>query len=85
MQKLIEEFSFTQALIVFIAYIFIDMLYASYILAVNQKMAIRAGLLSSVIYSLLSYGVISYSENKLYLIPLIFGAFIGTYVVVRRS
>ena len=80
-----ENFSYVQALIVFISYIFIDMLYASYILAVNKKLAFRAAFISAVMYSLLSYGVISYSENKLYLIPLIMGSFIGTYIVVKKE
>lgn len=78
-----EDFSITTALIVFVTYIVIDILYASYVLAVGRNQPVRAAALSSVIYGLLAYGILTYSENTLYLVPLALGAFIGTYVTVR--
>lgn len=80
-----ESFSFYQAAIVFFAYFIIDFLYASYIIAVEERKAGKCAVLSALIYSLLSYGVLSYSENQLYLIPLIIGAFFGTYTVVKMK
>lgn len=82
---MIATFSIWKALTVFVAYFVIDILYAKYILAVGGKQAGRAAALSAMIYSLLSFGVLSYSENQLYLIPLAVGAFCGTYVTVRRE
>ena len=75
-------FSFTTAIILFVTYVLIDMLYAAYILYVSRLQAVKAGLCSMVIYSLLAFGVISYSSNVLYLIPLSLGAFLGTYLTV---
>ena len=37
----------------------------------------------AIIYSLLASGVVSYSKNILYLIPLSIGAFLGTYLTVK--
>jgi hypothetical protein len=58
-------------------------LYASYVIAVSRLQPVRAALLSSLIYGLLAYGIIQYSQNIAYLIPLSLGAFFGTYLVVR--
>jgi hypothetical protein len=43
----------------------------------------RAASVSAVIYSLLAFGVITYSQNPLYIIPLGIGAFVGTYLTVK--
>lgn len=76
-------FDLTTAIILFITYTIIDMLYAAYIIYVNQAKAVKAATCSMIIYSLLAFGVISYSKNTLYLIPLATGAWLGTYLTVK--
>ena len=78
-----RDFSWTTAVLILIVYILVDMLYAYYIIQVEQRNPMRAAIVSSVLYSLLAYGVVSYSRNILYLFPLATGAFIGTYLTVR--
>ena len=78
-----NDFSFITASCIFVTYVAIDMLYAWYIMSVNKRHAITAAILTSIIYSLLAFGVVSYSKNILYLIPLASGAFIGTFVMVK--
>lgn len=78
-----SDFSWTTAVTVFVVYVFFDILYALYVLCVSRKQAVSASLISSVLYSLGAYGVMSYLHNPWYLIPLACGAFIGTYVAVR--
>ena len=78
-----RDFSWTTAGLILIVYILVDMLYAYYIIQVEQRNPMRAAIVSSVLYSLLAYGVVSYSRNILYLFPLATGAFIGTYLTVR--
>lgn len=78
-------FSIWKALTVFAVYFVIDILYAKYILAVGRNQALAAAGLSALIYSLISFGVLSYSENHLYVIPLAFGAASGTYWTVKRE
>jgi len=78
-----NEFQWTTAWLVFTTYFVVDILYARYITEVAHKRALRAAVISCFLYSLLAYGVISYSRNTLYLVPLVLGAFWGTYVTVR--
>ena len=81
--KIMNNFSTLNAVVIFVTYITIDMLYAYYILCVARKKSLAAANCSAVIYSLLAYGVISYSENVLYIIPLASGAWLGTFLTVK--
>jgi hypothetical protein len=58
------------------------MLYAFYIMCVEERRPVAAAATTSLIYSLLAYGVVSYSQNILYLVPLASGAFFGTFIMV---
>ena len=78
-----QDFSWTNAAIVFVVYVFFDILYALYVLCVSRQQAFRASAISSALYSLGAYGVMSYLENPWYLLPLACGAFIGTYIAVK--
>ena len=78
-----DNFSIFTASSLFCTYVFIDMLYALYILYVGRKQSIAAANCSAIIYSLLAYGVTSYSENIFYLIPLASGAWMGTFLTVK--
>ena len=77
-----DDFSFVTAGMIFGTYVVIDMLYAWYIISVNKRQAVTAAILTSIIYSLLAFGVVSYSKNIYYLVPLASGAFIGTFLMV---
>jgi hypothetical protein len=78
-----EDFSWYTAAMIFVTYVAIDMLYAMYIICVGERRAFSAALLTSVIYSLLAFGVVSYSKNIAYLVPLASGAFLGTFLMVK--
>jgi uncharacterized BrkB/YihY/UPF0761 family membrane protein len=78
-----DDFSYLTAASIFATYVVIDMLYAWYIMSVNKKRALTAAFLTAIIYSLLAFGVVSYSKNIYYLIPLASGAFTGTYLMVK--
>ena len=77
------DFSPVTAVLVFATYVVIDVLYAAYIIAVGDRRAVLAAALSSVIYSLLAFGVVTYAKNVAYVVPLAAGAFVGTWLVVR--
>lgn len=77
-----NDFSWPTAALIFLVYIIVDMLYAYYIIQVEQRQALKAAAVSAVLYSLLAFGVVSYSRNILYLFPLATGAFVGTYLTV---
>lgn len=78
----LNDFSWLTAAFIFLTYVVIDMLYAYYIMCVEERRAVAAAATTSLIYSLLAYGVVSYSQNILYLIPLASGAFFGTLIMV---
>lgn len=77
-----DDFSYTTAALILLVYIVVDMLYAYYIICVEKRSPLKAAVVSSALYSLLAYGVVSYSKNILYLFPLAIGAFIGTFLTV---
>lgn len=77
------DFSPITAAVIFVTYVLVDILYAAYIIAVEKRRPLAAAAISSVLYSLLAFGVITYSKNPIYLIPLASGAFLGTYLTVR--
>ena len=70
---------------VFIAITAIDALYALYTLRVTQKKAFQSATFGAIIHILTAFTVISYTQNYLYLIPLIIGSFVGTFLVVKYS
>jgi uncharacterized protein YebE (UPF0316 family) len=78
-----HPFNWQTAAIVFVVYVFFDILYALYVIFVSRQWAMAASLCSAVLYSLGAYGVMTYLHNPLYLVPLALGAFLGTYIAVK--
>lgn len=70
---------------VFFATLITDALWALYLIKVTEKNPLLAASYGSFIHILSAFTVISYTKNSLYLIPLVVGSFIGTYLVVARS
>lgn len=77
-----NDFSWPTAALIFLVYVIVDMLYAYYIICVEKREPVKAACVSSVLYSLLAFGVVSYSKNILYLFPLATGAWFGTFLTV---
>jgi hypothetical protein len=82
-QLLWSQFNMLTALMVFVAYLVIDMLYAHYTFAVTKLQASRAATTGALMYFLLAVGVLNYTNNALYLFPLVFGSWLGTYLTVE--
>lgn len=80
-----QDFHWPTAGMIFVTYVVIDILYAMYVICVGKRQPINAAVVSSFLYSLGAYGVISYSKNPLYVVPLAVGAFLGTYLVVKYN
>lgn len=77
------EFNWLTAGMIFATYMAIDVLYALYIIAVSKRQAVVAATTGSALYTLAAFGVLTYSKNVLYIVPLALGAFLGTYLVVK--
>lgn len=78
-----NDFSPATAAVLFVTYVVVDVLYALYIVCVERRQALRAAALSAILYSLLAFGVVTYSKNTLYLVPIAAGAFLGTFITVN--
>lgn len=78
------EFSLGVAVLVFLIYICIDGMYAYYTIAVTGKQPFKAATVGSAMHFLIALGVLNYTENSFYIIPLALGSWVGTYAVVRQ-
>lgn len=67
---------------VFAAYATLDALYAIYTEALVAHRAHRAAFTAVFIYALSAYGVRSYMSDPIYMLPLVLGAWSGTYITV---
>lgn len=80
-----QSFDFKIAVAIFVAYLLIDAMFAYYTLAVTRKRPIAAANVGSLMYLLIAFGVLNYVENYLYVVPMVIGSWIGTYVIVKRD
>jgi hypothetical protein len=83
LQNASQEFRLELAAAIFLAYICIDALAAWYTLMITKLNAPKAALADFFIYILISFGVINYTQNFLYIVPMAIGGSLGTYLVVR--
>lgn len=73
------------ALLVFVAYVLIDGMYAYYTIAVTKRRPVASASVGALMHFLIAFGVLNYVQNYLYLIPLALGSWVGTYLVVSRN
>src|SRR3990172_7204908 len=83
--ELWASFSLLVGFAIFLMYLLIDTLYAWYTLAVTRLEPRRAAFTAATIYFLLAVGVFNYTQNPLYVIPIILGSWCGTYFSVLRE
>jgi type IV secretory pathway VirB3-like protein len=79
------DFNWMTAIGLFFASLLLDAVFALYIVAVNKGQSILAATLSLITYLLMAVGIVSYVENKWYIVPLALGAFVGSYIIVERE
>lgn len=68
--------------ILFGFYLIFDVLYAYYIIALTELKALKSALASAVIIGMSLFGTIEIIKNHWNAIPIILGAFTGTYISV---
>lgn len=83
--ELIKNFDIFLAIMVFVVYLITDALYAKYTLDVANYNPIRAANTGALIHFFLAFGVISYTQNWLYIFPLALGSWFGTYLLVKKE
>jgi hypothetical protein len=80
-----RDFDFKIALMVLAAYFTLDLIYAKYILSVSSKNEYRAATFGVLVNILVALGVISYTNNWMYIFPLAVGSWFGTFCAVKKS
>ena len=80
-----SEFRFEIALLIFVAYIVVDGMYAYYTLQVTKRKPYSAATVGALMHFILALGVLSYVQNYLYLVPLALGSWVGTFIIVKKE
>ena len=83
MTHLWVEFNFLTALLVLVAYCVLDAMYAYYTVKLTEKRAVSAATVGALMHFIIAFGVLSYVQNFLYVIPIAIGSWVGTYTMVR--
>ena len=78
-----HNFSLQIGITIFFTYVLIDGMYAYYTLAITRKKPFASASVGAVMHFLIAFGVLSYVQNYLYIIPLALGSWVGTYLVVK--
>lgn len=81
----IKSFNPLVAILIFFFYMIIDALSAKYTISVSESKEYKAAFSSVAIYFLTAYGVINYTQNWLYIFPLVTGAWLGTFCTIRKE
>ena len=79
------EFNIWTALFLFVTYFFFDILYSWFILSVQNLKAALSSIISGSMYVISAIGVIKYTENAFYLLPVALGASLGTYFFIKHE
>lgn len=85
LNELWQDFNAWTAIVLLVLYIAADLMYAMYTLSVTKLQPVRAASIAATMYVLLAAGVINYSHNPLYLVPIGIGSWLGTFIAVARE
>lgn len=81
----VKSIDLSIATLILFAYIITDALYAKYTLDVANHNEYKAASTGAVIHLFIAFGVINYTHNWIYIIPLAIGSWIGTFMMVRKE
>lgn len=70
-------------LFLFAIYFLYDVLYAWFILSVQKLQAALSATISGSMYIISAVGVIKYTDNAWYLVPVALGASLGTFFFIK--
>lgn len=80
-----NNFDIVLAVMIFVAYLLVDALYAQYTFHVTQYKEYSAATIGALMHFILAFGVLNYVQNFLYVVPLAMGSWVGTFLVIRRE
>lgn len=77
------SFDVVFALGLFLFYLFVEILDSSLTFSLTQHKSVRTAVVTFILYTTLAIEVVAIISNYLYVIPVAFGAAIGSYMVVE--
>lgn len=83
LSEAISNFNYIAAIGLFIFYFLVEMLDSSLTFSLTQHKSIKSALVTFILYTTLAVEVGAIISNYLYVIPLAFGAALGSYVTVE--
>jgi hypothetical protein len=69
----------------FVLYFAFDILYTMYVMSVSRLNALSAANISALLYVLTAIGTVLYVENWLNIIPILVGAWCGTFLAIKHE
>ena len=80
-----ESFGWAMFWLILVMYAIVDGLYTRWMYLVTEKNALSASTVGAALALFICIGVKSYTVNALYIVPVVVGSFIGTYIEVTRE
>lgn len=77
------HFNLPNAALILVAYFVLDGLYAFYTIKVTEKRPVAAATIGAFMHFIIAFGVLSYVQSFLYIVPIAIGSWLGTYTMVR--
>lgn len=77
------HFSLPNAALILVAYFVLDGMYAVYTIKVTEKRPVAAATIGACMHFIIAFGVLSYVQSFLYVVPIAIGSWLGTYTMVR--
>lgn len=68
--------------LVFLAYFCMDALFIFYLKYVKENRPCLSGIAAALMYVLMAYGVVSFTKDLIFIVPIACGSFLGTSLVV---
>jgi hypothetical protein len=82
---MLSEVNIWICLFLFAVYFVYDVLYAKFIISVQKLQSTLSATISGAMYVISAIGIIKYTDNPWYLLPVAMGASLGTFVFIRRE
>lgn len=85
LSEAINNFNIYIAVGLFILYCFVEALDSSLTFSITQHKSLKSANTVFLLYIMLGIEVLAFVNNYLYAIPIAFGAWLGTYLLVERE
>lgn len=83
LSKAIENFSVVAGVLLFVFYLFVEVLDSSLTFSLTQHKSFRSAVVTFILYVTIAVEVAAIISNYLYILPVAFGAAIGSFLTVE--